>query len=87
MSSVIGLDESSNDAENGTAGTEEQVLHKKADMVDTVSQLEKVAGQRGGEGSVPGPQGYDEPLVDEIEAASVVLLCLSGTVEGHFVTF
>ena len=87
MSSGIGLDESNNDAEKRTASTEEQVLQKKSGMVDTVPQLEKVAGQQGGEDSILGPQEDSENLADESEAASVVLLCLSGTVEGHFVTF
>ena len=84
MSSGIGLDESNNDAEKRTASTEEQVLQNKSGMVDTVPQLEKVAGQQGGEDSILGPQ---EDLADESEAACVVLLCLFGTVEGHFVTF
>ena len=56
-------------------------------MVDTMPQLEKVAGQQGGEDSILEPQGDSENLADESEAASVVLLCLSGTIEGHFVTF
>ena len=86
LSSGIGLDESNNDAEKKTANTQEQVLQKKTGMVDTVPQLEKVAGQQGGEDSILGPQGDSENLADESEAASVVL-CLSGTVEGHFVTF
>ena len=83
LSSGIALDESNNDAEKRTASTEEQVLQKKSGMVDTAPQLEKVAGQHGGEDSILGPQGDSENLADEREAASVVLLCLSGTVEGH----
>ena len=55
MSSSIGLDEPINDAENRTMSTEEQVLQKKSGMVDTVPQLEKVAGQQGDEDSIPGP--------------------------------
>ena len=60
---------------------------KKSGMVDTVPQLDKVAGQQEGEDSILGPQGHSENLADESEAASVVLLCLSRTVEGHFMTF
>ena len=87
MSTGIGLDESNRDARNGTAGTEEQVLQTDHGTEELVQPLENVAGPQGGEDSVPRPQGDSEELVDESEATSVVLLCLSGTLEGHFVTF
>ena len=87
MSSGIGLNESREAANKGIAGIEEQVLQAGSGTVETMQQLENVAGQQGGEDSVPGPQGDSEKLVDESEATSVVLLCLSGTLEGHFVTF
>ena len=87
MSSGIGLDESIKDAKEGAAGTKERVLQADSGTAEIVQQPEDVAGQQGGEDSVPGPQGDSEKLVDESEATSVVLLCLSGTLEGHFVTF
>ena len=87
MSSGIGLDESIKDAKEGVAGTKERVLQADSGTAETVQQPEDVAGQQGGENSVPGPQGDSEKLVDESEATSVVLLCLSGTLEGYFVTF
>ena len=74
-------------AKEDAAGTAEQVLQADSGAARTVPPLETVAGQQGGESSVPGPQGDDEKLVDESEATSVVLLCLSGTLEGYFVTF
>ena len=65
MSKSIELNESKIDAEKGFASTNELVLQKKFDMVDIVLQLENVAGKQGGEDSVLGRQGDDEPLVDE----------------------
>ena len=60
---------------------EESTLQAEKSTVDTVQQINTVAGQQENEDSTPGPSDQVN-LADEIEAAQVVLLCLAGTLEG-----
>ena len=60
---------------------EDSTLQVKTSTVDTVQQKNEVAGQQKSEDSTSGPR-VEVNLADEIEAAQVVLLCISGTLEG-----
>ena len=87
MSTGIELSESTRDAQKSAAVTEEQVLQTAQGTKGTVPQLQNVAGKQEGEKEIPGPQDDSEKLVDESKTTRTVLLCLSGTLEGHSVTF
>ena len=60
---------------------EDSTLQVIKSTVDTVQQKNEVAGQQKNEDSTSGPR-MEVNLADEIEAAQVVLLCISGTLEG-----
>ena len=69
------------DAGKRAAVNEDSALQMVKSIVDTVQQKNEVAGQQKDEDSTSGPQ-VEVNLADEIEAAQVVLLCISGTLEG-----
>ena len=75
------------DAEITVAATEDSALQVTENAVETAQQRDDVAGKQGAEDSTPGPQDEVENLADETEAAQVVLLCISGTLEGFPVNF
>ena len=60
---------------------EDSTLQVIKSTVDTVQQKNGVAGQQKNEDSTSGPR-MEVNLADEIEAAQVILLCISGTLEG-----
>ena len=77
----IDSDEEMKDAGKRAAESEDSALQVVKSTVDTVPQKNIVAGQQRNEDSTSGPQA-EVNLTDEIEAAQVVLLCISGTLEG-----
>ena len=77
----IGPDEKVKDARKRAAVDEDSALQEAKSTVDTVPQKNLVAGQQKNEDSTSGPQAKVN-LADEIEAAQIVLLCISGTLEG-----
>ena len=66
---------------------EDSALAAGKGAVDTAHQKNNVAGQQEKEDSTSGPQKSEVNLADEIEAAQVILLCISGTLEGFPVKF
>ena len=69
------------DAGKRAAVDEDSALQMVKSIVDTVQQKNELAGQQKDEDSTSGPQ-VEVNLADEIEAAQIVLLCISGTLEG-----
>ena len=66
---------------------EDSALAAEKGAVDTAQQKNSVAGQQETEDSTSGPQKSEVNLADETEAAQVILLCISGTLEGFPVNF
>ena len=66
---------------------EDSTLAVEKGAVDTAQKKNKVAGQQEKEDSTSGPQKSEINLADETEAAQVILLCISGTLEGFPVKF
>ena len=66
---------------------EDSALAAEKGAVDTAQKKNKVAGQQEKEDSTSGPQKSEINLADETEAAQVILLCISGTLEGFPVKF
>ena len=77
----IAPDEKMKDARKRAAVDEDSALQEAKSTVDTVPQKNLVAGQQKNEDSTSGPQA-EVNLADEIEVAQIVLLCISGTLEG-----
>ena len=66
---------------------EDSALAAGKGAVDTAQKKKSEAGQQKTEDSTSGPQNLEVNLADEIEAAQVILLCISGTLEGFPVKF
>ena len=77
----IDPNEDEKDARERAAVNEDSTLQVVKSTVDTMQLKNEVAGQQKNEESTSGPQ-VEVNLADEIEAAQVVLLCISGTLEG-----
>ena len=66
---------------------EDSALQAEKGAVDTAQKKNNVAGQQGNEDSTSGPQNLEVNLADETEAAQIILLCISGTLEGFPMKF
>ena len=66
---------------------EDSALAAAKGAVDTAPKKNKVAGQQEKEDSTSGPQKSEVNLADKIEAAQIILLCISGTLEGFPMKF